>query len=108
MRQSKIEPPAPDVPADERSRACYARGAERRRGWLNAQLPAPALREHRLLDAAGRQLVADATDRGGMSTRAVHRVARTIADFAGEERVGVLRLAALQYRAYEARHSAQA
>jgi hypothetical protein len=34
------------------------------------------------------------------------RVARTIADLAGEERVRMLRLAeALQYRAYEARHA---
>ena len=60
------------------------------------------------LDAEGRQLVVDAVDRGGMSARAVHRalrVARTIADLAGETRVGALRLAeALQYRAYEARH----
>jgi magnesium chelatase family protein len=78
------------------------------RGWLNAQMPATLLREHCALDAAGRQLVADAVDRGGMSARAVHRamrVARTIADLAGEPRVGALRLAeALQYRAYEARH----
>jgi predicted ATPase with chaperone activity len=37
------------------------------------------------------------------------RVARTIADLASEERVGVLKLAeALQYRAYEARQSAHA
>ena len=94
------------------SRVLAAREIQRKRGWLNAQLPAPALREHCLLDGAGRQLVADAIDRGGMSARAVHRamrVARTIADLAGEQRVGVLRLAeALQYRAYEARHSAHA
>jgi magnesium chelatase family protein len=42
-----------------------------------------------------------------MSARAVHRalrVARTIADLAGEDRVSALRLAeAIQYRAYEAR-----
>jgi magnesium chelatase family protein len=71
-------------------------------------MPATLLREHCALDAPGRQLVADAVDRGGMSARAVHRamrVARTIADLAGEPRVGALRLAeALQYRAYEARH----
>lgn len=94
------------------SRVLAAREVQRKRGWLNAQLPAPALREHCLLDAAGRQLVADAIDRGGMSARAVHRalrVARTIADLAGEERLGLLKLAeALQYRTYEARHRAGA
>jgi magnesium chelatase family protein len=45
-----------------------------------------------------------------MSARGVHRalrVARTIADLAGEEGVTALRLAeALQYRAYEARRFA--
>jgi magnesium chelatase family protein len=101
---------SPAEPSDlVRRRVLAAREVQRKRGWLNAQLPAPALREHCLLDAAGRQLVADAIDRGGMSARAVHRamrVARTITDLAGEERVGMLRLAeALQYRAYEARHA---
>ncbi len=52
----------------------------------------------------------DAVDRAGFSARAVHRalrVARTIADLAGEERVSVRALAeALQYRAYEARRFA--
>ena len=81
--------------------------SRRARGALNAHLSHAALREHCALDAAGRQLVADAVDRGGMSARGVHRalrVARTIADLAGEERVTALRLAeALQYRAYGAR-----
>ena len=107
LRASAGEPTATVL-----SRVLAAREVQRKRGWLNAQLPAPALREHCLLDAAGRQLVADAIDRGGMSARAVHRalrVARTIADLAGDERVGMLRLAeALQYRAYEARRSASA
>ena len=92
-----------------RERVLAARAVQRARGWLNAQLPAPLLREHCALDPPSRQLVADAIDRGGMSARAVHRalrVARTIADLAGEERVGVLMLAeALQYRAYEARQA---
>ena len=95
--------------SEVRSRVLAAREVQRKRGWLNAQLPAPLLREHCMLDAAGRQLVADAIDRGGMSARAVHRalrVARTIADLTGEEHVGAMRLAeALQYRAYEARHN---
>jgi len=46
-----------------------------------------------------------------MSARAVHRamrVARTIADLAGEECISVRALAeAVQYRAYEARHFAR-
>lgn len=91
-----------------RSRVLEARERQRARGGLNAQLPAPLLREHAALDDEGRRLVTDAVDRGGMSARAVHRalrVARTIADLAGEPRVGALRLAeALQYRTYESRH----
>jgi magnesium chelatase family protein len=103
---------APGEPSDAvRARVLAARAVQLRRGWLNAQIPAPLLREHCALDAQGRQLVADAVDRGGMSARAVHRalrVARTIADLAGEERVGAMRLAeALQYRAYEARHAGE-
>ncbi len=104
---------APGEPSDAvRTRVLAARAVQLQRGWLNAQMPAPLLREHCALDAPGRQLVADAVDRGGMSARAVHRamrVARTIADLAGEPRVGALRLAeALQYRAYEARHASEA
>jgi len=90
-----------------RGRVIAARARQRARGWLNARMPNAALGEHAALDAAGRRLVADAVDRGGMSARGVHRalrVARTIADLAGEECVSALRLAeALQYRAYEAR-----
>ena len=93
-----------------RERVIAARARQRERGVLNARLPNAALREHCALDAAGRRLVADAVDRGGMSARGVHRalrVARTIADLAGEERVVALQLAeALQYRAYEARRFA--
>ena len=90
-----------------RERVLAARARQRARGGLNARLPNAALKEACALDSAGRRLVADAVDRGGMSARGVHRalrVARTIADLAGEERVTALRLAeALQYRAYEVR-----
>jgi magnesium chelatase family protein len=93
-----------------RERVIAARERQRGRGALNAVLSNAALRHHCALDAAGTRLVADAVDRGGMSARGVHRalrVARTIADLAGEERVSSLRLAeALQYRAYEARRFA--
>ena len=90
-----------------RARVLSARDRQRERGGLNAMLSNTALRKHCALDPAGTRLIADAVDRGGMSARAVHRalrVARTIADLAGEESVTALRLAeALQYRAYEAR-----
>jgi magnesium chelatase family protein len=93
-----------------RARVLSARTRQRERGVLNAMLSNAALRKHCALDGAGIRLVADAVDRGGMSARAVHRalrVARTIADLAGEERVSGMRLAeALQYRAYEARRFA--
>jgi len=95
-----------------RARVLAARRLQAARGWMNPQLPAGSLREHVVLDAEARRLVTDAVDRGGMSARAVHRalrVARTIADLAGEERIGALRLAeALQYRAYEARRTVSA
>lgn len=90
-----------------RERVERARTLQAARGALNAQLPTAALREHAALDGAGRRLVADAMDRAGLSARAIHRalrVARTIADLAGESRVGATRLAeALQHRAYEGR-----
>ncbi len=89
------------------ARVAAARARQRARGALNATLPAAALREHAALDAAGARLVTEAVDRGGMSARAVHRalrVARTIADLAGEARVAAGRLAeALQYRTFESR-----
>lgn len=93
-----------------RARVLAARERQRPRGWLNFALPHSALRDCCSIDVAGRSLISDAMDRGGMSARAVHRalrVARTIADLAGEERVTATRLAeALQHRAYEARRFA--
>ena len=96
-----------EASAAVRERVMAARARQRVRGSLNAHLPNAALEEVCAPDAAARRLVADAVDRGGMSARGVHRalrVARTIADLAGEECVSALRVAeALQYRAYEAR-----
>lgn len=96
--------------ASVRERVLSARERQRGRGALNATLSNAGLRDHCALDAEGRRLVAEAVDRGGMSARAAHRalrVARTIADLAGDERVIKTRVAeALQYRAYESRRLA--
>jgi magnesium chelatase family protein len=86
-----------------------ARRRQQARGTLNALLSHAALRHHCALDSAGRRLIADAVDRGGMSARAVHRalrVARTIADLTDEEHITSSRIAeALQYRAFESRRT---
>ena len=90
-----------------RDRVLAARTRQRERGALNAMMPNASLLSVCALVAVGRNLIADAVDRGGMSARGVHRalrVARTIADLAGEDRISAMRLAeALQYRAYETR-----
>ena len=92
-----------------RERVLAARERQRARGGLNANLTDAALRSQGVMEAAARRLIAEAVDRGGMSARGVHRalrVARTIADLAGEGRVSAIQLAeALQYRAYEARRA---
>jgi magnesium chelatase family protein len=90
-----------------RARVLAARERQRARGWLNSALPNHTLRGAGSLESDARSLIADAMDRGGMSARGVHRalrVARTITDLAGRERVPAEHLAeALQHRAYEAR-----
>jgi len=111
LTSSELLEAAPGEPsAAVRERVIAARERQRSRGSLNAQLSTAALKDACALDTAGRRLIADAVDRGGMSARGVHRalrVARTIADLAGEQRVTAMRLAeALQYRAYETRRFA--
>jgi len=94
---------AGEASAIVRLRVLQARARQAARGSLNALLPHATLRAHCALDGQARRLIADAVDRGGTSTRAVHRalrVALTIADLAGEERASAAQLAeALQYRA---------
>ena len=89
-----------------------ARGVQARRGALNASLEPGrldgacglGLREHGLLDSAMRRL--------GLSARACHRilrVARTIADLGGLERVGIAELSeAIGYRRLDREPQAEA
>lgn len=105
-----------DEPPGERSAAVRARveAARARQGargpWLNAQLPPRELRRVAALDPRGRQLLEVASARLGLSARAytrIVRVARTIADLAGAERITTGHLAeAIQYRSLDRRSPA--
>ncbi|MFW1678268.1 YifB family Mg chelatase-like AAA ATPase [Pontibacter sp. JAM-7] len=73
-----------------------------RQGCANRQLTGKALEQHCQLNQDDRMLLADALERLGLSARAYHRilrVARTISDLAGRERIAQADLLeALSYR----------
>jgi magnesium chelatase family protein len=94
-----------------RARVERARRRQRERfaeqpSHANAQMTAGELRRHCALDSSGERLLEQALERLALSARAhgrVLKVARTIADLAGEERVGAGHLAeAIQYRLADA------
>jgi len=74
----------------------------RRQGCVNAELAPAQVDRHCTPDEAGRALLVQAVERLGLSARGYHRVlkvARSIADLAGAERVGAAHVAeAVQYR----------
>ena len=86
-----------------RERVTKARETQtRRQGAPNSALSGRRLREVCALDVEAENLLAQAIDRMGLSGRGhdrVLRVARTVADLAGEREIGVEHLAeALNYR----------
>jgi magnesium chelatase family protein len=87
------------------SRVAEARARQLARGGLNATLPVRALEDACLLGPREHRLLTDAAARLGLSARACHRalrVARTIADLEGSERVGTDPLAeALGFRSLD-------
>jgi magnesium chelatase family protein len=78
----------------------------------NAACPAPILEEVAQPDAEGLSLIRDAANAMRLSARGFHRVlkvARTLADLDGEEKVRRIHLAeALSYRAHADRRPAAA
>lgn len=83
--------------ADVLRRVCAARQRQQQRsGDCNARLKGEVLEEVCALPAKAWELLEQATDRFGMSARAhqrVRRVARTIADLGGEERISIAHVA---------------
>ena len=111
--------PVQDLEAEEagersaaiRARVEDARLRQRQRLWrhgarTNAEMSAALLRDACRPDAVGKRLLSAATERLRLSVRAHHRilkVARTLADLEGEERILVAHLAeAIQYRSLDA------
>jgi magnesium chelatase family protein len=86
-----------------RARIRAARDLQMKRaGKLNSLLTPRQIDQHCALDGAGRALVGRAMDRLGLSARGIHRVlklARTLADLAGEPRINPAHLTeALAFR----------
>jgi len=111
---------AEDVPGGETSAAIRTRVVAARARQhahlarlgvaVNAHVPGREVRRLCRIDARGRRLLEAASERLGLSARAytrILRVARTIADLAGEDEITTSHLAeAIQYRSLDRRTGA--
>lgn len=92
-----------------RARVAEARERQLRRGSINASLAGAPLREHCRLGAESEALLSGALEKLGLSARALHRilrVARTLADLEGCERIANGHLVeALGYRKLDRQQS---
>ncbi|HEY3738615.1 MAG TPA: YifB family Mg chelatase-like AAA ATPase [Bryobacteraceae bacterium] len=91
--------------AEMRDRVTRARGFQIQRGFYNSQIPVTQMRTVCALDESGERTLELAVRRMGLSARAhdrILKVARTIADLEGSERVSAKNLAeAVQYRSLD-------
>ena len=95
-RQAFGKLPAGEDSATVRARVDAARDRQGRRSGLNARLGVADVRAHCALDARGEKLLESACERLALSARAHQRilkVARTVADLDGAERIGSAHLA---------------
>src|SRR5438094_2954060 len=104
--------PGGEPSATIRARVVAARARQQTRlarlgAAVNAHVPGREVRRLCRIDARGRRLLEAASDRLGLSARAytrILRVARTIADLAGEDEITISHLAeAIQYRSLDRR-----
>jgi magnesium chelatase family protein len=81
------------------ARVAAVRALQTRRGGLNAAMGPGDVARRCQLDTAGRKLLEAAFERLGLSAARVLRVARTVADLAGAERLSAAHVAeAIQCR----------
>jgi magnesium chelatase family protein len=96
---------AAEPSSEIRGRVERVRAVQQARGYYNSRMPSRAIRKECALDASGERTLEMAVRRMGLSARAhdrILKVARTVADLDGAERVSAKHLAeAVQYRSLD-------